>query len=146
MKKAQAAMEFLMTYGWAILVVLVAIAALAYFGVLNPGKFLPKSCTIGAGIACTDFKVMADGSATIIVRNGLGSNIESVSMTLGGVVATTDPATITDGNTATYVWAAASLPTGTAGSKYKADIVFTYTAEGSTLSHSETGSLTTKYE
>lgn len=35
-KKAQAAMEFLMTYGWAILVVLVAIGALAYFGVIDP--------------------------------------------------------------------------------------------------------------
>ena len=34
-KKSQAAMEFLMTYGWAILVVLVAIGALAYFGVLK---------------------------------------------------------------------------------------------------------------
>ena len=34
-KKAQAAMEFLMTYGWAILVVLVTIGALAYFGVLK---------------------------------------------------------------------------------------------------------------
>jgi hypothetical protein len=30
-KKAQEAMEFLMTYGWAILVVLVAIGAVAYF-------------------------------------------------------------------------------------------------------------------
>jgi uncharacterized protein (UPF0333 family) len=30
-RKSQAAMEFLMTYGWAILVVLVALGALAYF-------------------------------------------------------------------------------------------------------------------
>ncbi|MBI1979078.1 MAG: hypothetical protein HYS62_03415, partial [Candidatus Aenigmarchaeota archaeon] len=37
-RKSQAAMEFLMTYGWAILVVLAAIAALAYFGVLSPEK------------------------------------------------------------------------------------------------------------
>jgi len=43
MKKGQALMEFLMTYGWAILVVLVAIGALAYFGVLNPERFLPKT-------------------------------------------------------------------------------------------------------
>ena len=42
MKKGQAAMEFLMTYGWAILVVLAAIAALAYFGVLSPARFLPR--------------------------------------------------------------------------------------------------------
>lgn len=34
--KGQAAMEFLMTYGWAILVVLACIGALTYFGVLKP--------------------------------------------------------------------------------------------------------------
>ena len=34
-KKSQATMEFLMTYGWAILIVLTAIAALVYFGVLS---------------------------------------------------------------------------------------------------------------
>ena len=33
-------MEFLMTYGWAILVLMVAIGALAYFGVLNPSNLL----------------------------------------------------------------------------------------------------------
>lgn len=33
MKKSQVAMEFLMTYGWAILVVLAGIGALFYFGV-----------------------------------------------------------------------------------------------------------------
>ena len=51
MKKSQAAMEFLMTYGWAILVVLVAIAALAYFGVLDPNKFVGEAgkCTVGGG-------------------------------------------------------------------------------------------------
>ena len=56
-KRGQAAMEFLMTYGWAILVVLIAIAALAFFGVLNPGRFLPSSCTITPGISCEDFIV-----------------------------------------------------------------------------------------
>lgn len=34
-KKGQNAMEFLMTYGWAILVMLIAVGALAYFGVLG---------------------------------------------------------------------------------------------------------------
>jgi len=43
-KKGESAfMEFLMTYGWAILIVLVAIGALAYFGVLAPDKFLPQN-------------------------------------------------------------------------------------------------------
>ena len=38
-KKSQAALEFLMTYGLAIIVVLIAIGALAYFGILSPCKF-----------------------------------------------------------------------------------------------------------
>jgi hypothetical protein len=35
MKKSQAAMEFLLTYGWAILVVIVVIAAIAWLGFIN---------------------------------------------------------------------------------------------------------------
>ncbi len=34
-----------MTYGWAILVVLITIGALAYFGVLNPERFIPDMCS-----------------------------------------------------------------------------------------------------
>src|SRR3990167_2612824 len=40
--KGQVAMEFLMTYWWAIMVVLVAVGALAYFGVfVPPYRFMP---------------------------------------------------------------------------------------------------------
>ncbi len=35
--------EFMITYGWAILVVLVAIGSLVYFGVLNPEKYMPPN-------------------------------------------------------------------------------------------------------
>ena len=60
-RKSQAALEFLMTYGWAILVVLVSIGALAYFGVLSPDKFLPAKCTLQSGLACLDHKATATG-------------------------------------------------------------------------------------
>jgi hypothetical protein len=45
-RKAQAALEFLMTYGWAFMVILIMIAALAYFGVLNPDRILPDRATV----------------------------------------------------------------------------------------------------
>lgn len=38
-QRGQAAMEFLMTYGWTILAAIIAIAILAYFGVFNPGQY-----------------------------------------------------------------------------------------------------------
>lgn len=41
-RKSQAALEWIMTYGWAILIVLlivlIAIGSLAYFGIINPEK------------------------------------------------------------------------------------------------------------
>jgi hypothetical protein len=67
-KKAQAAMEFLMTYGWAILVVLAAIGALAYFGVLSPGNLLPEKCEFPSGLTCTE-------TAATSISGGLGEQI-----------------------------------------------------------------------
>ena len=75
-KKAQAAMEFLMTYGWAILVVLVVIGALAYFGVLNPQNLLPEKCILPMGLYCKDHRI--DGTAdnvSLKLENGMGSGI-----------------------------------------------------------------------
>ena len=65
-KKAQAAMEFLMTYGWALLAVLIVIGALAYLGVLDPTILIPERCTIAAPLNCEDFVV----SASIERANG----------------------------------------------------------------------------
>ena len=39
----QSAMEYLMTYGWSILIVAVVLDALAYLGVFNPLYFAPKA-------------------------------------------------------------------------------------------------------
>ena len=146
-KRGQAAMEFLMTYGWAILVVLIAIGALAYFGVLNPSKFLPESCTIGPGIGCDDFKVQTTGAGTIIVRNGMGDDLTAVTVSIGGDAADSGcvATNLADGGTLTCVWDAGTLATGTAGTKFKEDITFAYTSSSS-VTHSKTGTLTTKYE
>ena len=80
-KKSQAAMEFLMTYGWAILVVLVVIGALAYFGVLDPSKFLPTKCTLTAGYTCDQY-LGTDGVFQIRLTNGAGRQIELQNFTL----------------------------------------------------------------
>jgi hypothetical protein len=70
MRKAQAAMEFLMTYGWAILVVLVALGFLSYYGVTGKGYFLPERCVIatGSGLFCEDFSA-SEGQIILKVRN-----------------------------------------------------------------------------
>lgn len=76
MKKGQAALEFLMTYGWAILVVLAAIAALAYFGILNPSKFTPDTCIGSSGIGCLGKPVITNDSVTVSFGSGLGYDVD----------------------------------------------------------------------
>jgi hypothetical protein len=57
--KAQAAMEFIMTYGWALLVIMVAVGALAYFGILSPQDVLPERCNFQQEFPCTQFQLTA---------------------------------------------------------------------------------------
>jgi hypothetical protein len=75
-RKSQAAMEFLMTYGWAIMVILLALGALAYFGVLNPSNLLPEKCTFPTGFQCDDYIVNADGdNVSLRLINGKGEGV-----------------------------------------------------------------------
>lgn len=63
MKRGQAALEFLMTYGWAFLVVLILIGALAYFGVLSPKNFMGDKCLApGGGFTCKAYKLTNQGA------------------------------------------------------------------------------------
>ena len=83
-KKAQAAMEFLMTYGWAILIVLIAIGALAYFGVLSPDRFLPEKCAIstGSGIFCDDFSIDSNTQVRLSLHNILTDSMSAIAVNL----------------------------------------------------------------
>lgn len=76
-------MEFLMAYGWAIISVLLTIAALAYFGVLNQSLFVPESCILFPGVACIE-TLVSDLDATLIVRNGAGETFSTFDVTIDG--------------------------------------------------------------
>ncbi len=72
-QKSQAAMEFLMTYGWALLVVLVAIGSLAFFGVFRSSGMLPDQCTMFAGFSCTSYYAsLSANQIKLTFQNGLG--------------------------------------------------------------------------
>lgn len=78
-RRGQAAMEFLMTYGWAILIVVIAVAALAAFGVFSPSNFAQEKCLADSptGITCNTKAAVNPTANTIqmAVTNGAGSNV-----------------------------------------------------------------------
>ena len=134
MKRGQAALEFLMTYGWAILVVLAAIAALAYFGVLSPDRFLPEKCTMPSGLACLDFK--ADASTiTLIIQNSLGQDINNVGMNISSCSGNfTGSGSLTNGAQATY-----NISCSPSSGKFRGTIQFNYVNQATGLSHTKFG-------
>ena len=90
-KKAQAAMEFLMTYGWAILIVLIVLAALFFLGVFSPKT--ANVCQISTPFFCQDvvaddnslgIKIKAQGvsSATVTSININGQDCNSFNTNL----------------------------------------------------------------
>ncbi len=116
--RSQSAMEYLMTYGWAILIIAVVLAALFELGVFNPMTFAPKaspgSCQVvrpeGAGTTnfislegeCNgelpQYAAQFNGQSSYITVNAFnlpeGSNERSVF----GWIRINDPNTLTDGS------------------------------------------------
>ena len=141
-KKGQAAMEFIMTYGWAILVVIVAIAALAYFGVLSPGKYLPEKCVPAAGIGCMSFKATTTG-VDLILQNALGKDITVTDINLEDAGCNdTFTTTVVNGESATFALTCAL----TSGSKINSDMVITYDEVGGLTGLQNSGTLNAKVQ
>ena len=139
-KKSQAALEFLTTYGWAFLVILIMIGALAYFGILSPSKVLPSRCNFGPELQCLDYKITVsstEGNVSIKLKNNVGDTVTGTLAALNKEDGTTYGCTINAQNTTISNWGAASVrdvggtacPTTTgwvAGTKAKALVTMTY--------------------
>jgi hypothetical protein len=112
MRRGQAALEFIMTYGWAILVVLVLIGALAYMGVVNPKRLIPESCVFSTGITCKDYILTQPAGSNLQVRftieNNLGKSIILGPVNVsgldvgGGVVCTVPNTTLSTGDSVAF--------------------------------------------
>lgn len=138
--RGQAAMEFLMTYGWAIMVVLIAVGALSYFGVLSPDKFIPERCILEAGIGCIDFKVN-ENSVTLVLRNGKGEDIQIRNITAENCIGNSS-GSITNGGQRTFIVDGCN---NVPNERYIGDVNVTYLGEGG-LIHKNIGNLVDKIE
>jgi hypothetical protein len=73
-RKGQAAIEFLVTYGWAIMAAMLVIGALTYFGITNPATSLPDKCIFSNAFECKDY-IIKSSSVQIKATNTGGQTI-----------------------------------------------------------------------
>lgn len=154
-KKGQAAMEFLMTYGWAILAAIIAIGVLAYFGVFSPGKLVAAAATVNAPFGISAHNVLntgtTDGTVNLDMVQNSGGTITNVIVTVTGTGAmsgvTCTSAAVASWNTGTSQSVALDCTDGvatdplTAGQSFAGEITVTYNQQGSALDLRTTGSI-----
>ena len=151
MRKAQAALEFLTTYGWAFIVILVMIGALAYFGVLNPSKVTPNRCIVEAGFECREYRI-TQNDVNIVVYNRKGTGMQNIVVNatsdVGDLTGACTPsaATLPSEGNITIACTRAGVFTTSLGNKVKVDFTITYTAIGGTLSQVAGGSVYTQVQ
>ncbi len=158
-RKGQAALEFLMTYGWAFLVILIVIGAFVYFDVLNPAGLVPARCSFPAGFSCSEFGVSESNGVQFVMvnRQGYSVQIENVTVTTsatsdpleiqcdGTTTDTNDPVTsgdrIIEGRHLLYECEFTSGTEYVAGERFQGDIIVKFRRAGGLIDQQATGSI-----
>jgi hypothetical protein len=73
--KAQSAMEYLMTYGWAILIIGITLSVLFEMGLFKPNTYVTNLCVLPSGFGCNPDSLTTGGTLTLTIKNALNDPI-----------------------------------------------------------------------
>ena len=77
--RAQSAMEYLMTYGWAILIIAIVLGALFSLGVFSSSSFIGTTCIPASGYFCSN-PVLHNGNFVATVGQSTGTTWTSANI------------------------------------------------------------------
>ncbi len=80
-KRGQASVEFLFTYGWAIMAITLAIGTLMYFNILTPERYLNQYCDVGAQFDCVEWALYDNGTIQLVISNNHRVDINITNIT-----------------------------------------------------------------
>lgn len=144
-KKGQAGLDFLMTYGWALLIIVLIIAALFALGVFDIGSFIGSRASGFTEVSVVAWSLADDGTFTALFENHAGKSI-----TINSVNATyktesigySTPVTLGNGKrSGTITLGTFSSPDST-GSSYTVSIDIAYTDSETGFAYSDSGTVT----
>ncbi len=125
-------MEFLMTYGWAILIIIIVLSSLYFLGVFSPKT--PSTCNIQAPFVCSDFKALENGVIFVIGAGKISSgNVDSI--TVNGQNCEIIDGELLENQKREIECSGIDMSSG----KVSADIEISYTLPNSNIAHVITG-------
>ncbi|MGC8662718.1 MAG: hypothetical protein ACP5RT_02955 [Candidatus Micrarchaeia archaeon] len=73
--KAQSAIEYLTTYGWAIIIIVVVLAALFGLGLFRANNYVQSFCSLPSGLTCSFISFSTSGILTVQIGNTMHNPI-----------------------------------------------------------------------
>jgi len=151
--RAQSAMEYLMTYGWAILIIAVVLGALFSLGVFNSASLVGTSCVPLSGYYCAN-PVLHNGQLTLTIGQATGTtyyNVVAYIIPSGSTFSASSnyPSNsiangLNSGQTTTVTFSGSVLPTSL-GSAFTGQVWLAYsTTPGGTTLDTQIATLTVK--
>lgn len=144
-RRGQAAMEFLMTYGWAILAAIIVVGVLWYI-IGNPAnlagdRFMMSNPLPNNAMALTAGAVA--NSVLIEIRNGAGETITVTEVVVSNC-GTTGAITTSVADGGLQQFSLDCTPDLVSGSRFKGDVTIRYTKSGSTVVQIASGTISGK--
>ncbi len=146
-KKAQGAVEYLVTYSWMLIALVAIIAALYYLGVLNPSTWFGTSNEVTglSTFTVTDFTIKGSGNLTLYLVNSASVQVNITGIRVKGAsltnVSPTLPLSMNPGQNRT-ITCRSGLLNGTVGDTFygvKFEIV--YDVVGGGTNHTDAGTM-----
>lgn len=148
-RKAQSALEYLMTYGWAILIIVIVGAALFALGVFNPGGTTALQIRGLSNFQVDDALFSTDGNLTLVlgVKTGKTTVVSDIDFAVSGLATCNNTADIADVTIPASLTKTISVNPDTLcgltqGDRVDLDVDIVYTVTGSSLVHTDTGTIT----
>lgn len=135
--KGQAAMEFLMTYGWAILAAVIVVGVLWYM-IGNPANLVSDKFSVSAPLVANAMSVNTT-AVQIEIRNGDAESITITSVDVGCGSITPDQL-VTAGSLQVFTIDCAQ----TAGDRMNEDVSISYTKSGSSVTQEASGTISAR--
>ncbi len=145
-RKGQAALDFLMTYGWAIALVVIIAAVLFALGIFDVSNFVGSKAAGFSGVAVKGWKLDPAGTFTVKVTNEVGQPIQvyAVNVTIGSNSSAYTTAFSLAVGQDSGTLSLAGFNAQAAGTGYTAKAVIKYTDQSSGFQYTSTGTLTGK--
>ncbi len=144
-KRGQAGLDFLMTYGWALLLIVLVVGALFALGIFDISNFLGSRATGFTQIGVSAWRITPAGVLTMQFRNQAGTsiNVTSINATLG--TSTVNYGTgfnISNGQTSSTITVGTFGTPPSSGAGYSVRINIAYTDLTTGFAYADSGTIT----